>query len=333
MGCAMGTRPRRIPAGSYAVRSNRGLPRFRPWSGCLKLLTDYIVLAEDNYCSDIYKTIPSCQALAETRSVVSLMQYEITDFIIAFGCFASPQASSQNRDLAESACGESGDYRFMPCRPASDLLHRPVSYTPSAVARLCVSFLSHPPSRKVMRAGLSHSLTSQTRGRALSVHPRCFAVAGVPPTFTSLGPMADAEEQNSDQDTDPPSVNWWDGTGPRNMWEAIVLWRMSCQIPHFPDLRRDSDRLSAPRDTFSYHLHSAEDIKPAPLGIIASRPFRIVFTETSLTLYLPLIDILNTLIVIFTRLQMFNSIVWMIGGRQYLVPDYSWYVAVQRTKP
>ncbi|CAE6489397.1 unnamed protein product, partial [Rhizoctonia solani] len=70
-----------------------------------------------------------------------------------------------------------------------------------------------------------------------------------------------------------------------------------------------------------------EDIKPAPLGIIASRLFRIVFTETALTLYLPLIDILNTLIVIFTRLRMFNSIVWMIGGRRCLVPDYSWTIA------
>ncbi|ELU42396.1 hypothetical protein AG1IA_03570 [Rhizoctonia solani AG-1 IA] len=77
-------------------------------------------------------------------------------------------------------CSESRDYRFMLCGLASDLLHRPVSHTPSAAARLCVPFLSYTHSPKVTRAGLGRPPTSQTRGRAPPVHPRCFTAVGVP---------------------------------------------------------------------------------------------------------------------------------------------------------
>ncbi|ELU37139.1 hypothetical protein AG1IA_08826 [Rhizoctonia solani AG-1 IA] len=50
------------------------------------------------------------------------------------------------------ACSESRDDRFMPCRLASDLLHRLASYTPSVA---------------VTRAGLGCPPTSQTRGLGL----------------------------------------------------------------------------------------------------------------------------------------------------------------------
>ncbi|KAF8749282.1 hypothetical protein RHS01_10259 [Rhizoctonia solani] len=49
------------------------------------------------------------------------------------GRFATKPAESQNSDLA-GECSESRDDRFMPCRPASDLLHRPASYTPSVAS-------------------------------------------------------------------------------------------------------------------------------------------------------------------------------------------------------
>ncbi|KAF8754533.1 hypothetical protein RHS01_05896 [Rhizoctonia solani] len=112
------------------------------------------------------------------------------------GRFATKPAGTQNSDLA-GACSESRGYRFMPCRLASDL-HCLVWYTPSAAARICVSFLSQKPSLKVKRAGLGRPPTSRARGRAPPVHPRCFTAAGSP-NFTGLGLVANADERAEDK--------------------------------------------------------------------------------------------------------------------------------------
>ncbi|ELU41636.1 hypothetical protein AG1IA_04333 [Rhizoctonia solani AG-1 IA] len=133
--------------------------------------------------------------------------------------FASPQASSQNSDLA-GAYSESRDYCFLPCQPVSNPLHRLASYTPSTATRLCVLFLSNPPYSKITIAGLARDKDPPTdkerddenclidcgnacgvcphdrnygatmrhvqqgrplsRGRAPPVHPCCFATAQVP---------------------------------------------------------------------------------------------------------------------------------------------------------
>ncbi|ELU36522.1 hypothetical protein AG1IA_09436 [Rhizoctonia solani AG-1 IA] len=68
-----------------------------------------------------------------------------TNVQLRAGRFATKPAESQNSDLA-GACSESRDDRFTSCQLASDLLHRPASYTPSVAARLCVSFYpTHHP--------------------------------------------------------------------------------------------------------------------------------------------------------------------------------------------
>ncbi|ELU45928.1 sugar (and other) transporter domain-containing protein [Rhizoctonia solani AG-1 IA] len=69
-------------------------------------------------------------------------------------------------DLA-GAYSESREDRFMPCRLASDLPHRLASYTPSTAARLCVSFLSHPPFRR-------------SRELVWAAHPRARLAVGCP---------------------------------------------------------------------------------------------------------------------------------------------------------
>ncbi|ELU40519.1 hypothetical protein AG1IA_05451 [Rhizoctonia solani AG-1 IA] len=83
------------------------------------------------------------------------------------GRFATKPAETQNRDLA-GACRKSRDYCFTPCRLASDLP---------------ASGLAHTECRGT--AGLGRPPTSQTRGRAPLVHPRCFAAAGVPKSYRS----------------------------------------------------------------------------------------------------------------------------------------------------
>ncbi|KAF8703053.1 hypothetical protein RHS03_06303, partial [Rhizoctonia solani] len=88
----------------------------------------------------------------------------------------------------------------MPCRLASDLLHRLTSYTLSAAARLCVSFLSHPPSRR-------------SRDPVRAAHPRARLAVGRPrstlaasqsrgfPNLTGLGLVADGDERAEDKFT------------------------------------------------------------------------------------------------------------------------------------
>ncbi|KAF8754485.1 hypothetical protein RHS01_06073 [Rhizoctonia solani] len=106
------------------------------------------------------------------------MVHSLSSMVLQEGRFATKPAESQNSDLA-GACSESRDDRFMSCRLASDLLHRPASYTPSVAARLSVSFYPthHPIGHE---SWFGPPTTSQTRGRAPPVHPRCFAAAGVP---------------------------------------------------------------------------------------------------------------------------------------------------------
>ncbi|QRW23409.1 hypothetical protein RhiXN_08445 [Rhizoctonia solani] len=111
--------------------------------------------------------------------------------------FAAPQASSQNSDLAR-ACSEQREDRFMPCRLASGLLRRLASYTPSTAARLCVSFLSHSPSRR------SRELVwaAQPRARLAVERPRSTLAASQPhglPSLTSLHIVADAGERAEDK--------------------------------------------------------------------------------------------------------------------------------------
>ncbi|KAF8666313.1 hypothetical protein RHS04_09690 [Rhizoctonia solani] len=85
----------------------------------------------------------------------------------------------------------------MPCRLASDLLHRLASYTPSIGARLCVSFLSHPSSHR------SRELVwaAHPRARLAVGRPRSTLAASQPrefPNLTGLGPVADVDEWTED---------------------------------------------------------------------------------------------------------------------------------------
>ncbi|KAF8732521.1 hypothetical protein RHS02_07530, partial [Rhizoctonia solani] len=86
----------------------------------------------------------------------------------------------------------------MPCRLVSDLLYRLASYTASAAPRLCMSFLSHPPSRR------SRELVwaAHPRARLVVGRPRSTLAASQPrgfPNLTGLGFMASADERAEDK--------------------------------------------------------------------------------------------------------------------------------------
>ncbi|KAF8690369.1 hypothetical protein RHS03_08916, partial [Rhizoctonia solani] len=86
----------------------------------------------------------------------------------------------------------------MPCRLVSDLLHRLASYTPSAAARLCVSFLSHPPSSRSQELVWA----AHPRARIAVGRPRSTLAASQPrgfPNLTGLGIVADAYERVEDK--------------------------------------------------------------------------------------------------------------------------------------
>ncbi|ELU36699.1 hypothetical protein AG1IA_09279 [Rhizoctonia solani AG-1 IA] len=71
-------------------------------------------------------------------------------------------------------------------RPAPSTI-RPRTHRVVRHGSACI-FYPHPPSTKVMTAGLGRPPTNQTRGRAPPVHPRCFAATGVlqpPPVWVS----------------------------------------------------------------------------------------------------------------------------------------------------
>ncbi|KAF8680995.1 hypothetical protein RHS04_03639 [Rhizoctonia solani] len=94
------------------------------------------------------------------------------------------------------ACSESREDRFMPCRLASDP-HRLASYTPSAAARLCVSFLSHQPS-------------CRSRELVWAARPRSTLAASQPrgfPNLTGLGLVADADERTEDKSLFSPGLS------------------------------------------------------------------------------------------------------------------------------
>ncbi|KAF8709423.1 hypothetical protein RHS03_03351, partial [Rhizoctonia solani] len=85
----------------------------------------------------------------------------------------------------------------MPCRLASDL-RRLASYTPSAAARLFVSFLSHPPSRRSRElVWVTHPRARLVVGRARST----LAASQPPgsPAFTDLTLVAEADERAEDK--------------------------------------------------------------------------------------------------------------------------------------
>ncbi|KAF8713210.1 hypothetical protein RHS03_00809, partial [Rhizoctonia solani] len=84
----------------------------------------------------------------------------------------------------------------MPCRLASDL-HRLASHTPSAAARLCVSFLSDPSRRSRKLVWAAHPRARLAVGR-----PRSTLAASHPwgfPNLTGLGLVADADERAEDK--------------------------------------------------------------------------------------------------------------------------------------
>ncbi|KAF8684587.1 hypothetical protein RHS04_01153 [Rhizoctonia solani] len=85
----------------------------------------------------------------------------------------------------------------MPCRLAFNLPHRLASYTPSAAARLCVSFLFHPPSRRSREPVWA----AHPRARLAVGRPRSTLAASQPrgfPNLTGLGLVADADERAED---------------------------------------------------------------------------------------------------------------------------------------
>ncbi|KAF8714574.1 hypothetical protein RHS03_00363, partial [Rhizoctonia solani] len=117
--------------------------------------------------------------------------------ILQYGRFAMKPAESQNSDLA-GASSESRDDRFMPCRLASDLLHHLASYTGSAAARLCMSFLSRPPS--FGHESWFGPSTHEPGSRSGAPGPASLLCSrGGSPTFTGPGLVADADDRAEDK--------------------------------------------------------------------------------------------------------------------------------------
>ncbi|KAF8719239.1 WD domain, G-beta repeat, partial [Rhizoctonia solani] len=113
------------------------------------------------------------------------------------GRFATKPVESRNSDLA-GVCSESREDRFVPCRLATDLPHRLASYTPSAAARLCVSFLSHTPSHKLRELVWA----AHPRARLAVGRPRSTLAASQPrgfPNLTGLGLVAGEDERAEDK--------------------------------------------------------------------------------------------------------------------------------------
>ncbi|KAF8754637.1 hypothetical protein RHS01_05859 [Rhizoctonia solani] len=85
----------------------------------------------------------------------------------------------------------------MPCRLASDVLRHLASYKPSAAARLCASFLSHPPSRRSRElVWAAHEPDSRS---GVPGPPSLLRSRGGSPALTGLGLVADEDKREEDK--------------------------------------------------------------------------------------------------------------------------------------